>query len=540
MIEFTVPAGQPDGGPLWSRTLLQPLAPGALTPFSASLLAENTRRAWYAYFYDRLGFAPALRSPVVRDYQGRPYVNLSLSAELDAQHAGLEPVAVRVNGITRAVAPWEKPGLLAGIKLGRGAKKITDTLHALAAELDATTRKAQTWLQRVQEMRWSQAEILQIMEEIERVGSATLLPYFAVRYNLESAYGRLLRRVTAVPFPRAVALVNQALAGIDGLVEVEIARGVADLAAAALAEPPVLAYLHKGEFGEDPTRLPTGPFAAKLAVFLATYGHRCADEGEIRNARWCEDPAPLLRAVLASAGTGAALPSLADGSAAMPALLAAVDGKQRKEAQLLVQQLRQWLPWQSRALDAYAYVLAGTRRWAQAAAHEAMSDRRLLAPDDVFFYELEEMKEMMTGEWNVSDRSGIRATAAGRKTDWQGFAQLVPGELLVGNAEATLTTHGLAGAAGQGQGAAATALGTAGPRGAKIVLVAVQPDAGWAGGLPSAAGLLAAQGSPLDPTMAAAAALRIPTVYALGQDWASLADGQTILLDGDVGKVTLG
>lgn len=224
----------------------------------------------------------------------------------------------------------------------------------------------------------------------------------------------------------------------------------------------------------------------------------------------------------------------------MAALLAAVDGKQRKEAQALVRQIRQWLPLQSRALNAYAYILAGSQRWAQAAAHEAMSDHRLLAYDDVFFYELEEMKEMMTGEWNVSDRSGIRATAAERKTAWEGFAQVVPGEILVGSQEATVAAAGLPGSAGQAQGAAATTLSAAGKPGEKIVLAAVQMDAGWASGLPAAVGLVVAQGSALDPIVAAAAALRVPAVYAIGADWNKVTYGRTIRLDGSEGKVNIG
>jgi rifampicin phosphotransferase len=307
-----------------------------------------------------------------------------------------------------------------------------------------------------------------------------------------------------------------------------------------LGDAPALAYLRNDRFDEAASFPLQGRFAIKLAAFLASYGHRCSGEGELRNARWGEDIAPLLRAVVASADTGAALPAAADGSTAMAALLAAVDSKQRKEVQALVQQIRQWLPLQSRALDAYAYVLAGTRRWAQAAAHEAMSDHRLLSPDDVFFYELEEMKEMMTGEWNVSDRSGIRATAAERKTNWEGFAHIVPGELLICTQEAAAAAPGLPGAAGQARGATAFTLSAAGKPGAKFVLVAMQPDAGWASALPAAAGFVVAQGSALDPVLAAAATLRVPAVYGLGTTWTQVTDGQIISLDGDAGKVTIG
>ena len=85
-----------------------------------------------------------------------------------------------------------------------------------------------------------------------------------------------------------------------------------------------------------------------------------------------------------------------------------------------------------------------------------MGDKRLLVQEDVFFYELEEMKQMMTGEWNISDTANIRATAAQRKLDYQGWRQAVGGDLLVGDGEAFAAipggATGLPGAAGRGSG----------------------------------------------------------------------------------------
>ncbi len=195
MIEYSLSGsagkGQGTGAPIWSRDFLQPLAPGALTPFSASVLAEMAGRSWYNYF-DRLGFDPTPKSRVVRSLHGRPYFTLTLGAQLEAQQAGLEPPSLRVDGTVRPLARWEKPGLLAGLKLGGNARKITAALGSLPAEIDAAATKGQAWLGRVSAMRWSQAEILQIMEEIERVGAGTLQLYVAARHNLQFAYLRLL------------------------------------------------------------------------------------------------------------------------------------------------------------------------------------------------------------------------------------------------------------------------------------------------------------------------------------------------------------
>jgi pyruvate,water dikinase len=316
-------------------------------------------------------------------------------------------------------------------------------------------------------------------------------------------------------------------------------RRVEELGALARREPAALAWLAACERAAGIDTLPDGDFARKLHEFIGLYGHRCAGEGELRHARWSEDLLPVLHAVLA-AGAQAPAAGGAAGTpeAALQALLASVDSRQQKEAQQLVQQIRRWLPLQSRALNAYAYVLAGTRFWALAAGREAMSDKRLLAEDDVFFYELEEVKEMMTGEWNVSDRAGIQATAAERKARWQASQTVVPGELLIGDQEATMAAA-ISAAPGKGQGTVVLQPGTGGD-GGKVVLAGTQLDSGWAISLPTAAGVAVAQGAAIDPAVAAAAAWPLPVVYALGAALQDFAEGTPMVVDGDTGQVAHG
>jgi hypothetical protein len=110
----------------------------------------------------------------------------------------------------------------------------------------------------------------------------------------------------------------------------------------------------------------------------------------------------------------------------------------------LIQKTQQLRILQSQALHAFAFALAGARRWALAAARDAMADQRLLALDDVFFFELEEIKQMMTGEWNVSDRSEIQAKCRQRRQEfvmWQGLAPAAP-ELLIGETAAQRLENG--------------------------------------------------------------------------------------------------
>jgi phosphohistidine swiveling domain-containing protein len=536
--------GQSAGAPIWSRDFLQPLAPGALTPFSASVLHEMAGRSWYSY-YDRLGFDPTPKSRVVRSLHGRPYFTLTLSAQLDAQQAGIEPPSISIGGTIRPLARWEKPGLLAALKLSGNARKAASALQGLDRELDAAEAQGQAWLQRVQAMRWSQAEILQIMEEIERTGAATLQLYVAARHNLQSAYLRLLGLVSEGSPGQLLAALTAAMRPTGDLVELQIARAVAGLAHTAQDLPEVLQFLAAGEFTAWETQLAESPFKGGLRQLLAVHGHRCAGEGELRNPRWAENPASLLAAVAAAAHVNVELPPQAGPDEV--AFLSLVDAKRRKEAQTLLQQVRQCLALQSKALHVHAYTLAGTRVWALAAGREAMGDQRLLAESDVFFYELEEMKQMMTGEWNISDMATIRATASQRKQDYAAWQGRAAGDLLVGDSEAFVVVPqgatGLPGAAGRSRGALVAAGDPAGftrVDGGKAILAGVQVDAGWSAALPVAAAIVQAQGSPLDPVAAAAAALQIPVVFDVGERLAQVEAHAVAVVDGSQGIVTNG
>lgn len=423
-------SGQSSGTPVWSLAFLQPLMTGALTPFSASVLTEMAGRSWYNV-YDSVGFDPTPKSRVVRTIHGRPYFTLTLSAQLEAQHAGLEPPSICVAGAVRPLARWEKPGLLAGLKLGGNARKLAAVLPAIKNELDAAEPKGREWLQRVQAMHWSQAEILQIMEEIERVGAATLRYYVAARQSYEFSVLRLLALLNGPATTQAMASLRSALRMNGESVESTIARRMVELANSAEAEPAIHACLRLDNFADWENQLPAGLFVDGLRRLLEAYGHRCAGEGELMNPRWSEDPSPLLAALAAAIQDRTSLsPPEAAGE---DAFLALVDGKRRKDALALLQHAREAAVLQSKALNVHAYTLAGTRIWALAAGREGMADHRLLAVNDVFFYELEETKQMMTGEWNVSDRQQIQTTAAERKLEWQRWQQTPSGALLIGD-----------------------------------------------------------------------------------------------------------
>jgi len=542
-------------GTVWSRFPLQPFAPGALSPFSSSVLAELASRAWYLY-YDRLGFDPTPRSRVVRRYQGHLYLNLSLSAQLEASNAALEPLTLRVNSQQQPLAAWEKPGFLAGFKAGRAQKKIDDLLADSARQMTTITEKARAWYLKTQGVqRWGQAEVLQIMEEIERVGVESMVVFLAARLNLGYLYTRLLTSISSTthmvapeqnashivaPYndnsTQGLLLINNALGDLSGLVEITMLDTLSNIAE-ALREPVTLAWLKTGDFAEWRTDLPNKEAIARLNTFMGAYGHRSVHEGEIAQARWSEDAGLLMQSLLAILETPQV--TKARQTAGAQTLLAALPASARKQGEQAIQKIGELHKLQSDALHSLAYIWAGTRSWALAAAREAMVDKRLQSTDEVFLFELEEIKQMMTGEWNISSLDEIRAATAKRRLEQADLAQVAP-DLLLDDAEAFATQDALPGVAGRAIGPLCRWDNAPEQDGRNAIVATTLLDSGTTLALPLAAGFVAAAGSPCDPFVIAANLWQRPVVMSLGKSYCELRDGAptTIDVNGATGTVS--
>ncbi len=428
MLNYRLASGLPSGSrAAWSRLLLLPLSHGPLSPLSYSLLAEVTGRAWFQY-YDRIEFDPMPRARVVRQSEGSAYFNLTLSAQREAEQAARAPIAFVLNGEPFGVAKLEKGGFLAGLKSGRAQNRQEKLLAELLQQRAAAEETARAWHSRIVDYRWTQAEILQIMEEIEPTAAKAFVPWMAGRQQLLHALNRLLRLSTLPPV-KTLELLDAALGAIEGVTEIEIARRLHKLGGSVT--PALRAWVAAGELSDPAPQLTAAGLSDGWAALLADYGHRSLNMGELAEPRWFENPAPLLRALVAPP----ALPQ-PPSPAALETLLAAIDAGERKAAQATVAELRAALLLQSAATDALAWVLAGARRWAAGAAREANADTRIVALDDVFLFELEELKQMMTNEWNTSDRTLIQGKAVTRKAQFSAWQAAAAPDLFIGDSPA--------------------------------------------------------------------------------------------------------
>ncbi|HEY53319.1 MAG TPA: hypothetical protein G4N94_07670, partial [Caldilineae bacterium] len=135
------------------------------------------------------------------------------------------------------------------------------------------------------------------------------------------------------------------------------------------------------------------------AVWLARYGHRADQELELAAPRLREAPPPF---VFPTDIAGVWDPPTASQrrQQAMQEAYAGVGLWQRSGLRTLVELVQKALVAHAEARDALARVLAASRRWSLAAANEGMADRRLEEESEIFLLELEEVKQIMTGEWH--------------------------------------------------------------------------------------------------------------------------------------------
>lgn len=427
MLNYRLSSGLPAGSrAAWSRLLFLPHCASRLTPFSYSVLAESAGRAWFHY-YDALGFDPMPRARVVRQHNGSAYFNLTMSAQREAEAAGIDPITLIVDGSPLPIAKVEKGGFLAGLKASRGEKKQERGYEAAAREVAALREEALAWYDKVSGHRWTQAEILMAMEEIEPISVKPFAVFLGARQGILRAVNRLMRWSREAP-GETLRLIDAGLGASPGVVEAEIARDLARMAAqidarapaqarASLAAAPTAALTAAPS---DDTAKASQPWEAQIAAWgiadafhglLSRYGYRALGPGEIAEPRWSDDPTLALHLL---AGASSSAPQVDEG--ALRTLRDSVDGANRKSAEAAIDQLRTLIPLQSQALDVLALILAGARKWAWGAAREASLDQRIVDLDDVYYFELEELKEMMTGEWNISDRTGIQNTAQKRRS----------------------------------------------------------------------------------------------------------------------------
>ncbi|MCO6452342.1 MAG: hypothetical protein J5I90_16305 [Caldilineales bacterium] len=285
-------------------------------------------------------------------------------------------------------ASWNQPaqriahllGVARPVNINPGGKvsNAVKESERLLDEIKESQTRIIDWAVGVQKSVWSQARILQVMEEIEP--------------KLEAAFYDEQRL--------AITAIGSYAAALDAIGQHDDAAALSLYIVAGLPSPD--ADLIDDLFaGEDRNTL------------LQRYGHRGDDEYEIAAPRLAE----MVEWLISSAERSDAWqPHEASRrrEEATSRVIAQASWLQRNNIRRTLSLVQEALPAHAHARDALAYALAAARHWVLTAAKEGVRDGRLLSLDEVFWLELEEIKQMMTGEWH--SREQVEPIIKQRKT----------------------------------------------------------------------------------------------------------------------------
>ena len=247
-------------------------------------------------------------------------------------------------------------------KLSKTIKEAQKFLGQIAEN----QRRLSAWADGVLALQWSQAELLQVMEEIEPFVIDAL-------YDIER-----LAVIAVGSYTRLQAVLNRRFGDGTQELAMNLVAGLKTPDSSMVAD--LIAGVEQG-------------------LWLERHGHRADQALELAAPRLGEMPTFLFNQTDLS---GAWDPSAAQ-QRRQRALQDAVEGVgllQRSGLRTLVELVQKALVAHATARDILAQVLNASRRWSLAAAKEGMGGNRLEGSDEIFLLELEEVKQMMTGEFH--------------------------------------------------------------------------------------------------------------------------------------------
>lgn len=409
---------------VWSRAAANDLARGLLTPLTWSILSRSAERAVRSH-YSAWGVTLPAGAPIWRRIAGRAYLNTSA-----------------LTAANQAVAAGES-GASAGWRLFKRApdRRENAALREQLAQAPARFAATQQWWERVQTTEWRQATILQVMEEIEPQAEAVLTARDYLTTGLGAARRQLTRWVAEWQPAASSAIFDELFAGLDGREGwVQYRYDLQWLTEAARQDAAVSAYLAQGDWepsSPSATLLPEGAFRQAFDAFITTYARWADQPLETASPRWAKAPQALLArlAVRLAETPETSLPgpqaARQQRAAAGERVLGAIDARRRRQFEPVFDQLQQIVDLLPPSREALVTVMAVARHWALGAAQEAVNDGRLAAAEDVFLLELEELKQLMTGEWSSPEQ--VLPLVERRRAEQAAWAGQEPAEVVEGD-----------------------------------------------------------------------------------------------------------
>lgn len=554
---YTYP-GLSDQPTIWSNANFRDTLPGVIPPLSWTNMTEALDTVLKSVMMET-GYPPLPGVSRKRLYRGRGYFNASVIQweNYDCFGSPPEKVNAMLGGHHPAIQvpdnqAWTLlPGkVLRNLAFMRAAKRVRrnveESFEQLSGRMRAARKRDLTVL--------SDPELMGFWSEIEDAFRETPDIHFALIGSAASYLILILLLNRYLP-GRGDAVANALLAGRETTTSADHGYRLVELAQTAAGDADARVFLGSGDAGLMSWRedLPeSSPFRREFSSFLEKFGHRGVTEWDIRNPRWEEDPSWLLGVIRDNLATSQwdAVEELRQ--------------RQRETAQEALDKALPRVPFFLRSYFRKLLAEAGRETVQREMARSTLSrvvglgritalecgrrlvDRGLLEEiDDVFFMTWEDVQAVLSGEYSGR---GLKALVADRRARHDELQRLTPPDFLEEDAPHRAVHENTAGggvlsglgvAAGKAQGPARLVRQpTEGSRLLKgDVLVAPGTDPAWTPLFLRASALIMETGGIISHGAIVAREYGIPAVINVPGALELLADGTSVVVDGDEGKV---
>jgi rifampicin phosphotransferase len=557
---------------IWSNANIKEVLPGVLTARSWSAADGILKHIIFAPYEAAGGRLPPGLA-VIRRIHGRAYFDLTALQWAFFDGLGVPPVAVNhVMGGSQPEIRVPRPTLRDIWRRQRNISRLLLALWRNERSLSRRINELRTQIARLAEEDLSALGNRRFLERMEsHIG---MVADFGPRFNLANSSATVSLQwleKTACRFcgeEEGKRLASGLLAGQGGGTSAEHGYAVYDLALAAAEDAQAREYLATRPLDPQGWRQlsPESPFRGVMTSFIARFGHRTIQEGEIAIPRWCEDPGFILEQVR----------RLLESERVVHPRAAAQSIRSRAEEKLAR------LPWPQRRLLGR---LAGRARTLSALREEAKGilmlqglpirreileiGRRLVAaghldkPESVFHLAIADIEAYLRGELSGS---GAAALCADRVEQRQRWLREEPPDVIIqeqNERSAALPVFAITDAAAGDSGRLPPTggrylqgIGASGgiARGearvirdandgwrlkAGDILVTSSTDPGWTPMFVRAAAVVTEIGGYLSHGAIVAREYGLPAVVNIPHLLEQVADGERIVVDGNLGRVTL-
>jgi phosphohistidine swiveling domain-containing protein len=472
----------------WTRDLARDLFPGAATPFAWTVLCTPAEVALRRALAGLGAPAPDGLKLWQRARDGQATLNATALADAARRLHGAAWI-----GAARGEAPG---GLLARLQAGSVTRKAQACVDAARAEMPGIHARTARWLAWVRGLRWAQADLLQVMEELEPKARDILQTYFVLRAGLSAAAGHVTEQLAEWLPERPPDAMWGLYVGLPDMPGVEAAYA---LAVAARDE-------------------------ASRGAALERFGHRGPGELRPDATRWADHPA-LLASLADQRPLRNSDTAHIQRQAVEAWIFGQLDANKGRQFEAALRRAQALCTTADVAWDAVTMVMSAAQRWAEAAASEAMAAGLIARQADVLYLELEELKQVATGEWHPGRSAEVQDEVAQRRTR-----------------EATRPAAEPAGrplpaGPGQAHGPAYLASPSAEPPPPAAIWVVDAADPGCAPFWLGAGAVVTAASDPWSPGLIIARGLGMPIVIAAAEAAAVAQPGQMLAVDGDAGQI---